>query len=260
MEVKDLFEAFFEAGPIKSAMRAKAPTYTGPELLTSENDIVEFIHSKLNIAPEFITVHPDGTTDVEVGVDFGGLKFKKLPIKFGKVQSFVISDSGIESFENFPREVEQYLNASDNDLRSLKGCPKVGGRLMISGNPKLTSLEGICPQVGALSIRDNPGITSLHNIHKHIKRLKFTYDSSAQSSTEGMLCIGTEAETKISDSILGLFLIEGLREVRVGVGSLVKYGPWAIVNRHLKNQDRDEAMYDCQEELIAAGFKDFART
>lgn len=255
MEVKDLFEA----GPLKKERLARAPSYVGPELMTDEKDILEFLEWKFSVDPKYVRVHQDGTTDVACTLDFGGLKLKKLPIKFGVVESLVLSDSGVESFENFPKEVEQNLNVSDNKLRSLKGCPKIGGRLMIAGNSGITSLEDICPQLGGLSIRNCSGLKSLHDIHKHIKRFKFTYDSSARATTEGMIYIGTEEECKIADSILGLFLIEGLREVRVGVSSLAKFGPWEIVNKHLKNKDREDAMYDCQEELISAGFKDFAK-
>ena len=255
MEVKDLFEV----GPLKKERLAKAPSYVGPELMTGEKEILEFLEWKFSVNPKFVRVHQDGITDVACTLDFGGLKLKKLPIKFGIVESLILTDSGVESFENFPKEVEQNLNVSDNKLRSLKGCPKVGGRLMLSGNPGITSFEGICPQLGGLSIRNCGGLKSLHDIHKHVKLLKFTYDSSARATTEGMLYIGTEEECKIVDSVLGLFLIEGLREVRVGVSSLAKFGPWEIVNKHLKNKDREDAMYDCQEELISAGFKDFAK-
>ncbi len=149
---------------------------------------------------------------------------------------FVCSRNKLTSLKGGPTSVGGYFNCYNNKLTSLKGGPtKVGGDYFCSKN-KITSLEGVASSIGGDFYCTRNRLTSLHNIHKQIKH------------------IGGHAEFQqnpIKTHVLGLLLIDGLTEVL-----LDKRYVEDIINKHLKG-DRD--VFACQEELIEAGFEDFAK-
>ena len=102
---------------------------------------------------------------------------------------------------------------------------------------KITSLEGAPSSIGDSFYAYNNNLTSLHNIHKQIKHIggfaNFRYNNP------------------ITSHVLGLLLIDGLTDVFLENKKVQN-----ILNKHLKG-DRD--VFACQEELIEAGFEDFAQ-
>ncbi len=170
---------------------------------------------------------------------------------------FYCSDNKLTSLEGAPSSVGGYFVCSRNKLTSLKGGPtSVGGYFYCSRN-KLTSLKGAptfvggdfnCPRNNITSLEGAPSsiggdfscpgnnITSLHNIHKHIKHIGSYADFN---------------NNPITSCVLGLLLIDGLTHVYIHHIEVQK-----IINKHLSG-DRD--VFACQEELIEAGYEDYAQ-
>ena len=168
----------------------------------------------------------------------------------GRVDDPYIVDLGcaqrrITSLEGCPSLILGDFTCYDNHLVSLKGGPsRVEGYYTCSKN-YLKDLDGVASYMAdAFNCEDN-GLTSLHNIHNQIK------------------FIGGSANfirNPIKSHVLGLLLINGLDEV-----AFESFAPWAnkprqqmneIINKHLKN-GRD--VFACQEELIEAGFDEYAQ-
>lgn len=168
----------------------------------------------------------------------------------GKVDDPYTYDLGVAykrltSLEGCPSLVIGDFTCYDNHLVSLKGGPaKVTGFYTCSRN-YLKNLDGVASEIGEGFDCSYNGLTSLHNIHKQIK------------------FIGGSANfirNPIKSHVLGLLLINGLDEV-----AFESFAPWAnkprqqmneIINKHLKN-GRD--VFACQEELIEAGFDEYAQ-
>lgn len=134
------------------------------------------------------------------------------------------------------------FSVSDTALVSLVGSPKVCGISFFCTNTKIQSFEG-APEIikGSLVANGCLNVHSLHNIHKHVKEIG------------GHFLI---PET-VATSILGLLKIRNLTSAPLFSEmseELMKAG--AIVNRHLKG---DRNIHACQEELLEAGLKEFAR-
>ena len=151
-------------------------------------------------------------------------------------RTFNCSNRSLTSLEGSPQVVGGDFNCSYNGLKSLKGGPgSVSGEFDATGND-LVSLEDLPASIGTnLHIFGNNVIT-LHNIHKHIKH------------------IGGYAVFKnnqIISHVLGLLLIDGLKEVYLDYKIVQD-----IINKHLSG-DRD--VFACQEELIEAGFEEYAQ-
>ena len=155
-----------------------------------------------------------------------------------EVNTFDCHNRGITSLVGCPRVVNGTFDCGDNKLVNLKGGPvHVDGDYDCSYNPLLTSLEGVAPTIGTIfTCMGNKQITSLHNIHKHIKSIY----SGANFNM-----------TPIKSHVLGLLLINDLASVWLDNKQVEK-----IINKHLKG-DRD--FIDCQEELMNAGFDDYAQ-
>lgn len=164
-------------------------------------------------------------------VKLSRLNLLKLPIKFGKVTGdFDIEKNRLISFDNFPDEILGSLDCSRNKLKSLEGCPKVYGHVAFFGNP----------------------ITSFHDVHKHL-----------QCNSEFYMNV-----EDIKDSILGFLLVKHLKKfiiVSITGDAITSSfdkelsGPFDILNKYLPNTRGKEAVFECQSELIEAGFEQFAK-
>jgi len=97
------------------------------------------------------TVNGDGTVDVDGYVNFGFMKLKKLPIRFGIVTGdFSCNNNELTTLEGSPSRVGGYFICNSNELTTLKGGPsEVGGNFWCSNN-SLTSLEGSPSEVGGM--------------------------------------------------------------------------------------------------------------
>ena len=166
-------------------------------------------------------------------------KLKSLKDAPSKVSGDFDCDHNIEltSMEGAPTSVGgASFSCAYNNLASLKGCPDTVRGWFSCQNNKLTSLEGVPASIGdVFYCRDNY-LTSLRGIHKQIKH------------------IGNAAEfagNPIKSHVLGLLKISGLKTVTLNNTQVQE-----IINRHLQGV-RD--IFACQEELIEAGFEEYAK-
>ncbi len=131
-----------------------------------------------------------------------------------------------ELFENYERSILSVF---------CKQLDKVSKSINYEGY-RLDSLEGAPSSIGGNLYCSINNFTSLHNIHKIIKH------------------IGGHADFRynpITSHVLGLLLIDGLLFVMLGNEKVED-----IINKHLEG-DRD--VFACQEELIEAGYEEFAQ-
>ena len=131
-------------------------------------------------------------------------------------------------------------------VTSLEGCPSEINGDFLCISTKISSLE-FAPKVihGDFTCFDNK-MTSLKDIHKHIHQI----DGTIRLNQPSWNC-------RITSNILGLLKIKNLKEI-VGLGA---YDPFAkaanIINKYLPNPTTAQII-DCQNELIEAGFEEYA--
>ena len=135
-----------------------------------------------------------------------------------------------------PEHIDGHFSCSDKKITSLEGAPSSVGFYFNCSYNNLASLEGAPSSIGGNLSCFNNKLTSLHNIHKQIKHIGG---------------IATFNDNPIISHVLGLLLIDGLKEVFLDNKKV-----HVIINKHL-NGDRD--VFACQEELIENGFEDFAQ-
>lgn len=168
-------------------------------------------------------VQPDLSVDVPGEVDISSMSVSQFPFQFGRV--------------------EGVFNCSNNKLRSLKGAPRFVGSHFMCAQNSLGSLEHAPEQVGGRFVchGNSPGL--LHNIHKYVK------------------WIGAELEidANINGHLLGVLKIKELSGVWIFVPQSLNHklnAAIGIINKYL-NTSRD--IHACQEELLEAGLKEFAK-
>ncbi len=129
-----------------------------------------------------------------------------------------------------------------HELFEEKSVKDLGDSLYRSGHDFYCSFKGIESLEGAPSIVNGNVVCyenklkSLHNIHKIFKHIS----GSAEFR-----------HNPIKSHILGLIMIDGLKTVLLDSWELQ-----SIINKHLSG-NRD--VFACQEELIEAGFEEFAQ-
>lgn len=149
---------------------------------------------------------------------------------------FSCENQGLTSLKGGPLYSDEFFNCSKNKLKNLKGAPRsVHTTFSCSSNP-LTSLEGAPNWINGNFYCENTTLTSLHNIHKIIEAI----------CGEFFL-----RNTPIKSHILGLLKIQNLQAVILDNQDLQD-----IINLQLR-ADRD--ILECQQELIEAGFDDYAQ-
>lgn len=150
--------------------------------------------------------------------------------------NFTCREHNLTSLEGSPKTINGLFLCHFNNLKTLKGGPTEVGGNYLAHNNSLISLEGAPSSVGGnFSVIRNE-LTSLHNIHKQIKHIGGFADFE---------------ENPIKSHILGLLLIDGIIAVYLDNDKVQD-----IINKHLYGE-RD--IFACQEELIEAGFEDFAQ-
>ena len=153
-------------------------------------------------------------------------------------------NQNLTSLEFGPNIVNGDYRCINCDLTSLKGCPEeINGIFDCSFNKNLTSIE-FGPKIVNGDYRCNCcNLTSLHNIHKYTQQISNKF-----------FCGGNT----IKSHMLGLLLIKDLKEVACYKDDIM-YEPAQIINKYLKQPMSKQRMFDCQEELIQAGFKEYAQ-
>jgi hypothetical protein len=147
--------------------------------------------------------------------------------------SIFIERTNITSLKGSPKEVNGVFKCVVSEITDLEGSPEyVGGDFWIGNNDKLESLKGAPKYInGAAMILWNPKLEDLHNIHKHFGEIR------------GDIRFGNS----VRRNALGLLLIKGLTRVS-GFGATAIED---IFNKYLPNTRGMEAVFECQEELIA---------
>ena len=118
---------------------------------------------------ENYTINPDGTVDVDGGINLYKKGLKELPLNFGKVSGdFDCGRNQLTTLEGSPKEVTGYFACSNNQLTTLEGAPKeVDGSFYCDYN-KLTTLEGSPKEVsGSFYCRYNK-LTTLEGGPKEV--------------------------------------------------------------------------------------------
>jgi len=231
-------------------------------LLTSLKGGPEIVHDSFDVAYNKLTSLEGSPSKVRnIFADHNHLtslrgcpeSLEQLSVSFNVLESleyspkevfiFSCSSNILTSLVGCPQIVHNNFYATNNKLTSLVGLPeKMKGELSLRGN-KINSLKGIPKLLTALDLFDNQ-ITNLKDIHKMLPRLV----------ENNFLSVFNFAKNPLTSHILGLLLIEGHFEVILPdhLGNAQD-----IVNRHLLSKRRD--VFECQQELIDAGFKELAK-
>lgn len=216
------------------------------ELLKSEKDktIVDFLGPLPEVYNGDIKVVKKGITSLEgcssiitgeFNVTVGYLDtLKGGPHTVG--ESFLVYSNKLNTLEGGPTKVGFSYACDTNLLKSLVGAPKeIRHNFGASGN-QLESLEGVPRRVGGNLTLYRNKFKSLKGIHKHIDYIGGYLDCS---------------ENALESHVLGVLRIEGLNEFLIDNDDIQN-----IINKHLEG---DKDIFACQEELIAAGFEEFAQ-
>lgn len=150
---------------------------------------------------------------------------------------FVCSERSLTTLVGAPKEVGGIFCCDNNKLTSLVGCPKkIGGYFDCTHN-KITSLEGIPTSIrGNCYCYDNE-LTNLKDIHKMITTIRGHFFCN---------------HNLITSHVLGLLMISELTKV------VCDNDGWGnILNRYLGKGRK--GMLDCQNELIEAGYEEYAQ-
>jgi len=154
----------------------------------------------------------------------------------------IVSISHWNNVKNSGKFDKTRLNAdfdcSNNKLNDMSGFPNIITGNFLCNNNNIKTFEGAPKYVGGRFDMSNNQITSLKNIHKHIKLIP-----------EGNIILGGNP---IESNILGLLLISGLHHI-MGFD----LSPAFNILRYHMAIERD--VLACQEDLIAAGYKEFAK-
>ena len=144
----------------------------------------------------------------------------------------------LTSLEGCPRKIMGDFSCFSNNLTSLKGGPEYVDDIFTCTHNKIETLEGVPSYIGNDAYFNNNKLMSLHNIHKLIKTFKGSFISFA--------------DNPIKSHVLGLLLIDGLYGVILDNREVSD-----IIDKHLEPGMRD--VFACQEELIEAGYEEFAQ-
>ena len=183
------------------------------------------------------------------------------------------SNKRLTSLKGMSQEGVTELFCSDCDLESLEGAPdKINGALHCANNSNLKNLIG-CPQGIESLICHSCGfssVSSLEGMPKIIKKNLTIYNNPIKS-LKGIHKIVEEIGNKlmlpfhIESNILGVLKIKNLKEIvfydtknEFSIEAKDKINKVAeIVNTYLPNPTTAQIL-DCQNELIEAGYEEYA--
>lgn len=141
----------------------------------------------------------------------------------------------LTSLKGAPKEVNNFW-CSYNSLTSLVGAPRiVNGDFECLENWRLKSLDGIPEVIHGSFTCESKHITSLKDIHNQLKEVGKDF---------------VMLKTPLKSNILGLLKIKGLKKISIDNQKVEE-----IINKYLPEGD----LFDCQDELIDAGFGEYAK-
>ena len=153
-----------------------------------------------------------------------------------KLEEIKLQESSVSVIFGKQDHDEEYCDYSNAKLTSLEGSPKyIGKHFSISKN-EIEDFAGAPEHIGGAVDFSNNKLRSLHNIHKHFKYIHEHIDLDGNP---------------VISHVLGLLLIDGLEKVFMDNTDVQK-----IINKHLA---KDQDVFACQEELIEAGFDEYAQ-
>ncbi len=153
---------------------------------------------------------------------------------------FACKNMQLTSLKGSPKEIlGGQFACSFNKLTSLKYSPEQVQLYFECSNNKLTSIEFVPKIIGSYLDCENNQITSLKNIHKYIDKM------------DGSLYFD---RNPIKSHVLGVLLVNGCSFIELSNTKIQE-----ILNKYLRQNKGREALYDCQEELINAGFEEYAQ-
>lgn len=151
------------------------------------------------------------------------------------VENFNCSGQPITTLVGGPIIVQNNYYCTSTKITDFKGAPKKVGGSFICKDTMINTFDGIPEYIGDdLNLKNNK-FTSLKDIHKHITNIW------GGANFEG---------NPIKSNILGLLKIKQLRAVQFDDIELEE-----IINKYLPEGD----IFACQQELIDAGFEEYAR-
>lgn len=167
------------------------------------------------------------------------------------ITDLIIANCDIHSLQGAPNTINGKFDCKNNEnLNSLIGMPQNGVKHIYANGCNLTSFEGAPKKVdGNVFATKNP-IKTLKNIHKIFDSIdgQMGLPSSIESNVLGLLKI--KNLTKIS------FFKNVMDKNEKGLGQDKKEIS-NIINQYLPNPTTDQII-DCQNELIEAGFEEYA--
>lgn len=193
------------------------------QFLKSPTDIRKWLQ---DMSVVNFTIGSNSKVTVQGDVDISAAGLSRLPVQFEEVTgNFICSRNSLVSLAGCPRRVVRHFDCSMNNLDTLDYCPEEVGANFICKDNDITSLIGISDKIKTL------GFILLAPVRFYI-----TFE-------------------KIKTGGLGLLLIDKLNIIE-DENSKIDYGPAGIINKYLGHPDR---IFECQEELIEAGFEEYAQ-
>lgn len=178
-----------------------------------------------------------------------GTKIKSLdglPEKIGGCIS--IEFNKLDSLKGCPDIVNGGgFDCSHNNIRSFDGAPKkVNGNFKASNCKFLSDINDIPEYIKSdLYLDDCESLMSLKDIHKHLKKMGYGngYGGCVHAYRSG-----------IKSHVLGLLLIDGCNQFNHHDDTVSR-----IMNKYLSQPFTPHRVYECQDELIEAGFEEYAQ-
>ena len=263
---------------LSSLLESKQPK----RWLTDPSEIAAYIkEARLGVESDY-QINKDGSVDFFSNVLFEAQHFEDLykderfphlpntlPLKFGTVDgNFSILHLRLKSLDGCPTDITGTFNASYNIFPDLKGGPKrVGGDYYVSYNPELRSLEGMAETiVGGVNLSSTRiSEDDFKYLPKKLKELRLSSCENVKTLS-GLNKYVEEIERALGISgvdltggLLGLLKIKKLIGLQYGFGSDKPLDrALNIVDNYLPVKTND-AIMDCQDELIDAGLEEYAR-
>jgi len=263
---------------LSSLLESKQPK----RWLTEPSEIAAYIEeARIGVVSDY-QINKDGTVDFFGHVLFDMALFEDLyknekfphfpntlPIKFGTVDGdFDIKRLRLKSLDGCPTDITGVFNASYNIFPDLKGGPRrVAGDYYVSYNPELKSLDGMAETVvGGINLSSTriseedfkylpkkikdlrlsscENVKNISTLHKHVQEIETAIGLSGVDLTGGLL---------------GLLKIKNLQALQYGFSTDRPLDrALKIVDSYLPTKS-DDAIMDCQDELIDAGLEKYAR-